>query len=451
MEPIRYDEKVREQYEALPYPARSPDDEPSRLCTTWLDELPMINHYCFRGRRDFRGAFRSLVAGGGTGDGTLYLAEQLRDTGAEVVHLDVSAKSMDIAKKRAMRRGLRNIAWVHASILDLSRLGLGRFDYINCSGVLHHLERPDEGLAVLESVLADDGALGVMVYGKYGRTAVYQMQELFRLVDGGDGDRQARIARARALLASLPPTSWWKRGEKQDQQWADEMDDAEIYDLFLHSRDRAYTVPELCEWIERGHGLHLRFTDPLRGHSPYRVEKYISSAQSALLDRIKSLGNREQEAIAEIIGGDIYTHTFYATRQPDSAASPEDLDNVPFFFHDPVTGPFFYDQLDRSTKDPLVLAHEHSGATVRIPRGRYVKHVFQHINGERTLREIFERVRSECAAHGAAPSDHSLVNEFGAAFDELNAIDTLLLRHKSVPRYKSIAELHAQMKAPSLR
>src|SRR5262249_32255972 len=278
------------------------------------------NHYCCRGRRDLARGFRALVAGGGTGDGTSRLGEQLRVSGAEVTHLDISASSMEIARERARVRGLRNVNWLHASVLDLPRLGLGKFDYINCSGVLHHLEEPDQGLAALASALGDHGALAIMVYGQYGRTAVYPTQDLMRRVVGDEPDIAKKIGIAKAVLAVLPPTNWWKRGEPQDaSQPVSEMDDAEIYDVCLHSRDRAYTVPELSEWMEKGHGLHLHFTDVMRGRSPYMVEKYLAPGQEALLERVKRFPEREQHAIAELFGGDIYTHSFYATREPDTA------------------------------------------------------------------------------------------------------------------------------------
>ena len=86
--------RVREQYEALPYPPRDLQEERQRLITAWLDSLPMINHYCFAGQPDFRNGFRVLVAGGETGDGTIHLAEQLRATDAQIVHLDLSAASL---------------------------------------------------------------------------------------------------------------------------------------------------------------------------------------------------------------------------------------------------------------------------------------------------------------------------------------------------------------------
>src|SRR5437899_12906021 len=45
--------EVRRQSEALPYPSRNPEDERKRLISTWLEDLPLINHYCFGGLQSF--------------------------------------------------------------------------------------------------------------------------------------------------------------------------------------------------------------------------------------------------------------------------------------------------------------------------------------------------------------------------------------------------------------
>ena len=92
---------TRAQYEAYPYPPREPADEQHRLLAPVADSLDYLNHYGFSGRRDFDAPFRVLVAGGGTGDSLVFLAEQLRDRPATVVYLDVSSTSMGIAKARA--------------------------------------------------------------------------------------------------------------------------------------------------------------------------------------------------------------------------------------------------------------------------------------------------------------------------------------------------------------
>ena len=103
------EETVRAQYEAYPYPERNPADEAKRLITGSPSHLVEINHYLFGGRRDFSKPFRALVAGGGTGDGAIMLAQQLTDIGSPgtVLHLDISAASQDIARQRADQRADR--------------------------------------------------------------------------------------------------------------------------------------------------------------------------------------------------------------------------------------------------------------------------------------------------------------------------------------------------------
>ena len=143
---------VRRQYEDYPYPDRDPEDERKRLVRTFPATLETMNHYCFRGRRDFSLGFRALFAGGGTGDGTIWLAEQLRDIDAHIVHLDISEASIEVARARADIRGLENITWMRGSLLDLPTMGLGPFDYIDCVGVLHHLSDSLAALVALRGM-----------------------------------------------------------------------------------------------------------------------------------------------------------------------------------------------------------------------------------------------------------------------------------------------------------
>ncbi len=153
-------EPIRDQYEAYPYPVRDPKDERTRLITGSPSNLAEIDHYVFAGRGDFARPFRALVAGGGTGDAASMLAQQLSDrarergqgAAGEVVYLDFSRAAREIAEARARVRGLTNISFHQGSLLDLPKLGLrdpGGFDYIDCCGVLHHLEDPPTGLAAL--------------------------------------------------------------------------------------------------------------------------------------------------------------------------------------------------------------------------------------------------------------------------------------------------------------
>ncbi|HRF72100.1 MAG TPA: class I SAM-dependent methyltransferase [Accumulibacter sp.] len=419
--------EVREQYEALPYPPRDPEDERRRLLTTWLDSLAMINHYCFAGDRDFGDGFRVLVAGGGTGDGTIYLAEQLRATSARIVHCDLSAASIAIARRRAEIRGLDNIDWLQASLLELPQLGLGEFDYINCSGVLHHLDDPDAGLRALTRVLAADGAIGMMVYATYGRTGVYQMQELLRQINSRTESIAGRLDNARQVLSMLPATNWFARGE---QLFFDHRrGDAGIYDLLLHSQDRSYTVEQLYCWLHDEHGFHIEFSDVGRGRSPYLPQLILAPRPAPFLATVARMPLRQQQAIAELLGGTLVTHSFFLTRGSRVAAY-RDPASVPFFCHEPITGPELSAIIHRHAGSPFVLRHSHTGVNAQVDTGRYGKFILQYIDGRRSFDEVFSLVRGEEKFRQSPPTNAALFEDFAALYEILNAIERMLLTRR---------------------
>jgi ubiquinone/menaquinone biosynthesis C-methylase UbiE len=418
---------VRAQYEALPYPPRDPSQEMRELRRTWLDDLPMINHYCFEGAETFSNRFRVLVAGGGTGDATVFLAEQLRDTNAEIVHLDFSAASIAIARERAQKRGLSNITWIHDSLLHLPTIDVGKFDYINCVGVLHHLPDPDAGLKALRAVLSERGAMGVMVYATYGRTGVYQMQSLMQLINAGESaDHQEEIDHTRQVLGALPASNWFKRGETLVNDHRES--DAGLYDLLLHSQDRAFTVGQLYEWLVDGHGFNIEFSDVDNGRSAYLPHLLMGSKPPPVLARIRALPIRRQYQIAELLHGRVQTHSFYLTRSAACRAQYGDADCIPLLFHEPVTGPELAAVFSRSNGQPFVLDHAHTGVSVSIGPGKFGPAILRHIDGVNSFRKIFTLVRRDPAFRTLAPKDDVLFADFQPIYETLNALERLLLR-----------------------
>jgi SAM-dependent methyltransferase len=419
--------QVRDQYEALPYPPRDPAEEIERLVKTWLDDPPMINHYCFAGRETFRNKFRALVAGGGTGDASIFLAERLKNTDAEIVHLDFSKAAIQIARERAKVRGLENITWIHDSLLNLPARKLEKFDYINCCGVLHHLADPDAGLGVLLVALKDTGALGIMLYGKIGRAGVYQMQALMRLINRDESDIRKKISNTSEVLNALPATNWFKRAE--DLHHDHKLGDAGIYDLLLHSQDRAYTVGEIFEWIRHGHGLNIEFTDARRGRAPYLPHMVLGPGRPEILNEIEKLPLEQQYEIAEILSGKLIAHSFYVTRSTSCKAPYGDADYVPFFFHDPVTGPQMAQVFDTGKGKPFILDHAQSGTSVLVHPSQYGQKILRQIDGNRTFQQIFDLVRDDAQLRSSPPANETLFADFQETFDILNSVDRLLLRH----------------------
>ena len=421
---------VKAQYEQLPYPPVDPLDEHRRLQRTWLEDLPMINHYCFGGRQRFDGGFRVLVAGGGTGDATIFLAEQLRATNAEIVHLDLSMASIGLAQQRAAIRRLTNIRWVHDSLLNIPQLDLGRFDYINCSGVLHHLADPDAGLRALKSVLLPHGAIALMVYGAIGRTGVYYMQQLLRLANAGCSEGE-KIGQAKEVLGALPKGNWYGRA---GDLYGDNDTDAGIYDSLLHTQDRAYTVEELHGWLGDGHGFTIELSDVNRGRFPYLPELTLGLEARQLHARLPAMSERARHAMSELLMGDITRHTMYLTPGAQAKAPYGQPDFIPFYFHEPLDPKMLAKMFEPKNGALTMLAHPHLGLKAAVDAGRYAGQVLGLIDGMRSFGEIFALVRAgvaKAAGRGPVPDDAALFADFAPVYALLNAIERLLLRHVS--------------------
>jgi SAM-dependent methyltransferase len=380
---------VRAQYEALPYPPRDPRDEAKRLVTGSPSHLDEVIHYVCGGRFDRTRAFRALIAGGGTGDAAIMLGQQLADAGAEraeVVYLDWSTASRKIAEARAQARGLRNIRFVTGSLLDLPQLDLGLFDYIDCCGVLHHLDSPPSGLAALTQALAPQGGIGVMVYGWLGRSGVYPVQALVKALVPEDQAPPERLAIARKLLAQLPATNWLKRNPFVADHIAE--GDAGLYDLLLHARDRAYDVRELAALVA---GAGLRIVDFIPA-ARYAPETYLSDG--ALLKRVAGLNKLERAAFAENIAGNIKSHIVYAVRAGNTVNPPNPADNDAV----PVLCQVDAATLARGLKPGGVLSADLDGTTLRLPLPRLAAAIVGLIDGRRSLTAIHAHLQANGAA-----------------------------------------------------
>jgi SAM-dependent methyltransferase len=319
------DARLAAQYEAYPYPKRDPREEAKRLIIGSPGHLREIDHWVFGATRPARTPLRALIAGGGTGDATIMLAQQMARAGRPggVTWLDRSAAARAVAAERAAVRGLANIAWEQRSLLDLPGSGLGPFDYIDCCGVLHHLADPAAGLRALTSVLAPGGGIGLMVYAPHGRTGVYMLQDALRRLAPPDEAPPARIETARRVLRHLPETAWFRFNRNfQDHVSGG---DAGLYDLLLNPRDRAFTVPELAALLEDA-GLEVAaWMEPLR-YDPLPL-----LPDPKLRARAEALDPVGRAALAEALAGNMYMHVLYCRRrgEPVVRADPAGPGAVP--------------------------------------------------------------------------------------------------------------------------
>ncbi|MCC7282168.1 MAG: class I SAM-dependent methyltransferase [Acetobacteraceae bacterium] len=375
--PDATDARILAQYEAFPYPERDPRDEAKRLIQGSPSDLREIDHWVFGAARAASLPFRALFAGGGTGDGMIMLAAQAAAAGRplEITWLDRSPASEAIARARAAARGLPAITFVRASILDLPMPGLETFDYIDCVGVLHHLPDPAAGLAALVSVLAPGGGLGLMVYAPLGRSGVYPMQDALRLLAPETEPPRDRLDVARRVLRGMPPTNLLARNESVTDHTLG--GDAGIFDLLLHSRDRAYTVPEFAALLA-GAGLAVTaWVEPRR----YDPALYLNDPK--LRPRIEALDPLARAALAELVAGNMPVHIVYAHRAGEAPPPPQPAPGrVPVLRHPDPQG------VARTVATDRQLGVTMDGFRFVVPLPPLAGAILQRVDGRRTIEEI---------------------------------------------------------------
>ena len=203
-------ERVAAQYERYLYPpplddlasaeasARTETSDPKYYAAKlWPEGPPRKN-------------LRILSAGCGTNQAA-HLAYSNPD--CSVLGIDLSEASLANERRLAERHGLKNLKLERRNLLDIAGTP-ERFDLIVCTGVLHHMEKPDEGLRALASVLATHGVLYAMVYANSRRAGVYFLQDMFRRLGLPTGTRRhqirargAEVAARASLSARLPAAS----------------------------------------------------------------------------------------------------------------------------------------------------------------------------------------------------------------------------------------------------
>jgi SAM-dependent methyltransferase len=285
---------VRDFYDHYPYPR--PIDNLEKYRRLWQNrERRCADFHLFWPARPYQENFSILIAGCGTSQAAKHA---MRWPDAQVTGIDLSATSVRCTEELKQKYNLNNL---HIHQLPLERVReLGeKYDQIVCTGVLHHLADPDAGLRALRDVLKSDGSMHLMVYAPYGRTGVYMLQDFCKRIGlrPTDGDIRDLIV----VLKALPPGHPL---ENLLQEAPDFRQEAALADALLHPQDRAYSVPQLFEFVDRAQLTFCRWIK----QAPYSIRCGVL-AQSPLASRIEYLTPLEQYAAAELFRGTMVRHS----------------------------------------------------------------------------------------------------------------------------------------------
>ena len=206
--------KVREQYEENPYPR-------------WRTET-IASQFPDKGR--------FLIAGCGTGKSSMPAANCFPNV--DIVAIDLSLSSLRYARRRTKHS--TNIEFYQCDILDVDKIE-GKFDVIECGGVLHHMEDPLEGWRRLSKKLAPNGAMFIGLYSKHVRRNIIKAQEYARQfardIDG------IRALRGELLKEDNPH-------HIIAQHQTDFYTTSRCRDLLMHVQEINLTLPEISRMLD---------------------------------------------------------------------------------------------------------------------------------------------------------------------------------------------------------
>jgi 2-polyprenyl-3-methyl-5-hydroxy-6-metoxy-1,4-benzoquinol methylase len=230
---------VADQYERHPYPrwVRSPSRVDVVSYAAFLGEIGAESPR--PARRDDK--IDVLIAGCGTGQQSIQVAR--RFPAARVLAVDLSTASLAYAKRKTRELGLSNVEYAQADILELASVGK-TFDYIECVGVLHHLDDPVAGWRVLRSILRPGG---VMLIGLYSEIARRDIAAAQRLVAAHG--YEATTEGIRQFRLDLQLAGPW-RPFRSLTTLEDFYDTSGCRDLLFHVKEHRFTLPRIKQILQ---------------------------------------------------------------------------------------------------------------------------------------------------------------------------------------------------------
>jgi hypothetical protein len=220
--------------------------------------------------------------------------------------------------------------------------------------------------------------------------------------------------------------------------------------MFLHSQDRAYTILEVHDWLER---CGLRMTG--EPGNCYIQEEYLPETHihdKNLLKIIKGYPLKVQQAIGEAVANRIPKHEFFAVHKDaeDTVARITDRDLV--FDGGMAVQISFQDLATLSVKhrDAFTITLGKDKASVQtsvfVPKGKFIQQLLRQIDGKRTVGEIIEAVKNGDGYNKNDKTDEVLLlMNLDELFKSLNRGYVAFLRDKSIAPFTSLQEIQDRL------
>ncbi|WP_318734453.1 class I SAM-dependent methyltransferase [Roseofilum sp. Belize BBD 4] len=251
-------DEIRNQFNSTPYYNCPLEDSPKKN-KIQLYCHNMVNSFYRRDQKVINSEGKIILdAGCGSGYKSLILAEA--NPGAKIVGIDMSDKSIEIARERLKYHGFYNSEFHCIPIEKIPSLGI-KFDYINCDDVLYLVPGVTPGLKAFKSVLKPDGIIRANLHSSLQRQGFFRGQRIWQklgFMDGAPEEEDYEIVRSvmRNLkdIIDLKRTTW-REQQSESVEW--------LGANYLLLGDTGIEIPELFAFLRES---NLEFISMLNWH-----------------------------------------------------------------------------------------------------------------------------------------------------------------------------------------
>ena len=178
-----------------------------------------------------------LEVGSGTSQLSLALAV---NTNNLIVSLDSTERSLALGKKFADENNIKNVHFLNADIFE-NPCKEGFFDYVWCSGVLHHTIDSKKGFEIISKWAKPNGLIIIGLYNKFGRLRTNFRQLIYKI--------SGKSKVGKKLVSIFDPYLRKNLGLKKKSSW--------FNDQYNHPVERKHSLDEVIDWFDENNVTFL--------------------------------------------------------------------------------------------------------------------------------------------------------------------------------------------------
>lgn len=220
--------------------------------------------------------------------------------GAQVVGSDLSRESLEVCGRNAEQLDVNNLELRRESINEVSYSE--RFDYVVCTGVIHHNADPKVALDKLVRAMRPSALLELMVYNSFHRTLTSAFQNAVRLLlnSPAEPDLDKELPVARKLVDTFRKGNLMSAALKS----LTSVPDAAFADTLLQPVEHSYTIEELADLASQSGLEMLAFKIDRYSRSDGTVDWNLDFAQPELQKLYDTLDDVERWQVTNLLLGE---------------------------------------------------------------------------------------------------------------------------------------------------